>query len=66
MRVENIFDIGQIVYLVTDPEQNKRIVTGLLIKPNSILYELSCGSNCSNHYAMEISADVDILTQIER
>lgn len=53
--VENDFEIGEEVYLKTDPLQNFRIVTGVLIRRNEITYELSCGTENSWHYDYEIN-----------
>ena len=37
--------IGSIVYLLTDEDQLKRVVTEILVRSgNYTLYELSCGS----------------------
>lgn len=55
LKVEIIHQIGDIVFLKTDPEQNERIVTEIRIRPNSILYSLSCGTTDSQHYEIEIS-----------
>jgi len=57
------FDIKDRVYLITDPDQDKRIVTGILIKPNkTIMYELTYREDISYHYAFEITNDKDLLT----
>lgn len=36
MIINCAFEIGDIVYLKTDPEQNKRIVVGIFIYPGGI------------------------------
>ena len=60
------FDIKDRVYLITDPDQDKRIVTGILIKPNkTIMYELTYLEEISYHYGFEITNDKDILTQMQ-
>lgn len=52
------WEIGQTLYLVTDPEQYKRIVTGILFLPNNlIMYQLGCGDTESMHYDCEICED---------
>lgn len=54
--IENNYEIGNEVYLKTDPDQNFRIVTGFLIRQKEfILYELSCGTESSWHYEYEIN-----------
>ena len=39
--LEPAFGMGQIVYLVTDTDQLPRLVTGYLLRPETILYYLS-------------------------
>jgi hypothetical protein len=55
------FDIGDSVYLKTDPEQCERLVTGVNIRQNGISYALSHLTNESYHYDFEISKDRDII-----
>lgn len=54
-------DIGDIVYLKTDEMQQERMVRGILIRPDGILYELIQGAYESIHYAFEITKEKDIL-----
>lgn len=51
------FSIGNEVYLKTDPDQLKRIVTGVMIRPNGISYGLTSSTIESWHYDFEISED---------
>jgi hypothetical protein len=53
--------IGDTVYLKTDKDQCKRMVTGICIRPQGITYALVCGTNESWHYEFEITSDVDVL-----
>lgn len=56
--VENIFDIGEVVYLKTDEEQSARIVTRIDIVPGEVfMYQLSCGTEFSLHYDFEITKE---------
>lgn len=56
------FAIGEVVYLITDSEQEKRMVTGILLKPGKlVMYELTCSEDVSYHYAFEITNDKNIL-----
>lgn len=64
MIIDNKFNFGQMVYLVTDTEQLKRIVIGIWVKPNEILYQLQTGTSYSWHYDIEISPEKDIVTTI--
>ena len=59
--IDNIFEIGQIVYLKTDTEQRERIVTGFCIRPTGQSYELIQGNVGSWHYDFEISTEKNVL-----
>jgi len=48
-------DIGDIVYLKTDPGQYTRMVTRITVTPTSIVYELKHGTEESWHFGIEIS-----------
>lgn len=54
------------VFLVTDPDQEPRIVTGILIKPNDlIMYELTYCEEVSYHYGFEIIKNQDLLKKMQ-
>ena len=57
LKIEINHQIGDIVYLKTDPEQHERMVTEIRIRQNSILYSLSCGTTDSQHYEIKISTN---------
>ena len=59
--IDNAFDIGQVVYLRTDPDQSARLVTGLLVQRSQTLYYLSYGETETRHFDFEISAERDVL-----
>ena len=60
MTINNRYKIGETVYLVTDPEQYARIITGIKVRPGGLLmYELSCAEEASEHYDFEISDKED-------
>lgn len=65
MVIDNKFSLNQIVYLITDSEQKRRIVTKIMVNPNGISYQLSCGASDSDHYECEISEEVDVLAKTE-
>lgn len=55
------FEIGEIVYLITDCDQHERIVTGIIIRPNNqVIYNVSFGSSETGHYGIELSGQRDI------
>jgi hypothetical protein len=55
------FDIGDSVYLRTDPEQAERLVTGINVRESGISYAVTCGTNESWHYAFEMTKERDII-----
>jgi len=63
--VRNKFELTNIVYLITDSQQLKRIVTGIIIRANDvIMYELSCGTDSSWHHEFELSAEKDTVMAV--
>jgi hypothetical protein len=62
MTINNKFNIGEIVYLKTDPDQHPRMVVGMSVRPNVLIYILAFGSNESYHYELEISNTKDTFT----
>lgn len=65
MNINNRFNLGQIVYLITDVDQLERIVTAITVRGNITLsYELSCGTVSSWHYDFEMASEVDIKKQL--
>lgn len=62
MLIDNKFEISDIVYLITDEDQKKRVITAITILPdNKLSYQLSCGHLASDHYEFEISDEQDVL-----
>ena len=52
------FDLGEIVYLKTDPDQQPRMVTEVSFwLSGGVGYQLSCGTSISSHYALELSRE---------
>lgn len=61
MVVESKFEIGQIVYLVTEPTDYEYMVTGLLVRNTHTEYMLRCGSmGETSHEEIEISSEKPI------
>jgi len=55
------FNLTDIVFLITDPEQLERIVTCIKQTPLGYSYSLSQGTMESEHYACEISKEKNII-----
>jgi hypothetical protein len=55
------FNFGDEVYLKTDRFQFKRIITGIMLKPKDILYQLSCIEDEDQmfHYDFELTIEPD-------
>jgi hypothetical protein len=64
MVIENKFEIGAIVYLKTDKDQDARMVTEIIVGENYVGYTLTVGMSASTHSAIELSTVKDILIQI--
>jgi len=64
MVINTKFDIGDILYLKTDEEQLKRMIVGVNVRPNGVVYLLNCGSIESYHYEIELSREIDVLMTI--
>ncbi len=54
MVIDNIYQIGESVYLKTDIEQLQRVVCQINVTKLEITYVLACGERTSNHYDYEI------------
>lgn len=65
MVIENRFDLGQTVYLTTDNEQRRRVVSEIKVRQTGLIYELSCGTCTSYHYDFEISETIDVLVKTD-
>ncbi|MDQ1086989.1 hypothetical protein [Siphonobacter sp. SORGH_AS_1065] len=52
--IELEFQIGQPVWLKTDPEQHERIITAIIIIPKNIMYRVAMSGEESEHYGFEI------------
>ena len=60
MTIRPKYQRGKTVYLKTDIEQKPRIVTGFVVR-DSVLYELSGGTELSAHYDFEIAPTKNVL-----
>lgn len=49
------FDLGQVVYIKTDSDQDPCIVTAINIRPGHITYQISRSEWTQNFYEFEIS-----------
>jgi len=57
-KLEVEYSLEQFVYVITDPDQYRRLITGYYVNViGAIMYEVSFGSSNARYYAAEL-ADV--------
>lgn len=62
MKINNEFELGQTVYLKTDPDQYQRMVIKLSIGINNdLMYGVSCGPDFTWHYEEELYITKNVL-----
>lgn len=54
MKINNKFTIGELVVLMTDPEKLPRLIVGIDVRKNGLLYVVACGEMTSLHYEFEM------------
>lgn len=62
MIIDEKFNIGDIVYLITNINQLPRLVVSFTVSKNGLLYNLSQGISDSTHYDFEITKEKDLIT----
>lgn len=61
MTINTLFNIGDNVYLKTDPDQHERMITEITIQPNNcIVYTVNVSDMTSVHYEIELTNNQDI------
>lgn len=62
VKFEAEYEIGSIVYLISDPEQYKRVVIKYYVDYTALLYEVSCGADEPTlHYAFELNDKKNVI-----
>lgn len=62
MKVNTKFNIGDVCYIKTDPDQYPCMITGILIKPEMlVMYEISSCDDLSYRYEFELTLDKNVL-----
>lgn len=51
--------IEKIVFLKTDPEKLPRMITGYKVNKYDVIFELTCGTQTTNHYDFEFTDDLN-------
>ena len=57
MVIDNKYEIGQTVFLITDEDQKPRLVVAIKVCPGEIVYEVINGTLTSYHYDFEMSKE---------
>jgi hypothetical protein len=66
MTINNKFALEQIVYLKTDPDQMRRMVTAITIRGKNLMYEISISDDMPTyHQECEISDSEDTLMKVQ-
>lgn len=65
MRIDTKYDLGELVYLKTDPDQNARMIVCINISPNGTSYTLGFNGTESYHYECEFNKEKDILKSLD-
>jgi len=65
-RLNYELELGSIVYLKTDKEQEERIVTAVnLTLGGGLSYQLTKGEGASYHYEAEITTEQNLVTKLK-
>lgn len=61
ININNKFNIGETVYLITEDETKPRIVYAIIITKCELTYKLASGTITSEHYEFELTEEKPIL-----
>lgn len=57
MEINNNFNLGEFIYLKTDPDQSVRMIVDIKISlGKSLIYGVNMGSTYSTHFEYELSS----------
>ena len=57
MVIKTKFNMFEQVYIIHDPHQCKRLITGIRVAPGALLLQLSFGETFSEVYEQEVSTE---------
>jgi len=64
MIIDISYSFGDIVYLKTDKDQNKRLICELKVNPGQVIYALMHGTQMSWHYEFEFTTEQNLVETI--
>lgn len=65
MTIKPIFSFGDIVYHVTDPNQNKGVIVNYEVHPKGLKYTVSFNGDTETFYAFELTDKQGEITKKE-
>ena len=63
-KYESKYKLGDVVFLVTESDQNAWQIIQIIITPSGNMYYLSCGTSVYQAYEIEITNEKDVLKSI--
>ena len=63
LTIETKFKIGDFVYIKTDRDQVKRMVTAIMISSNGLTYQVSEGVDYSYMFAIELTKNKQYIVE---
>ena len=63
--IELEYPIGMPIFLRTDTEQLQRIITGVIVRENGLMYIVVFADIESHHYGFELQTEENVLTRIK-
>ena len=54
------YRIGELVYIIHDPEQQLRMITAIKMRKHDYLYEIALGVTDSMHFEFELTTEKQI------
>lgn len=61
MKITSRYNLGDLVYLVTDPEKDRVMIIAITITPNGVIYTVSKGSEQFPCYEIEMSETKSVI-----
>lgn len=60
IKIEALYEIGDVVYFITDKEQNQYVVTGYIVRQTRTTYIVSHNGDEKYAYEFELSDEKDL------
>jgi len=60
MKINNTYNLGDTVYLTTDPEQSPRLITSIVVNFGGIQYGITYIDDETYHFEQHLSKDKNV------